>query len=187
MIKVIDNYLPKDIFEELELYTLVRDFNIVDGGNKLFSVLETPEYMYEYLKQDGHDIVFSFIRSAYDGFDEELRVHADNIVNGHRVEIASVLYINDPSGVTSNGTAFYSHLYYGNELPIDCSNEEYDNVILKDANNKSVWKKTDYISSKPNRLLVYDANYFHSKYPSKIKQGVRKVLVTFYIKTKENE
>ena len=185
MIKVIDNYLPKEIFDELELYTLVKDFSIVDGGNKLFSALETPEYMYEYLKQDGYDIVFSFIRSAYKGFDEELRVHADNIVNGHRVVMASVLYINETKGVTKNGTAFYTHSLYGHELPTNCSEEEYNEIILLDANSKSMWKKTDYISSKPNRLLLYDANYFHSKYPSKITQGVRKVLVTFYIKTKE--
>lgn len=187
MIKVIDNYLPKEVFDGLENYTSISDFEIVDGGNKLFSALETPSYMYPYLMQDGYSIVFSFIRSAYDGFDEELRIHADNIINGHRVAIASVLYINYPKGVTKNGTAFYSHKHYGYRLPSNCSEEEYNEIILLDANDKSMWTKTDYISSKPNRLLVYDANYFHSKYPSKIKQGIRKVLVTFYIKNESNE
>ena len=187
MIKVVDNYLPKEVFDKLEYHTISSYFQIVDGGNKFFSALETPVYMYEYLQQDGYDIVFSFIRSAYKGFDDELRVHADNIINGHRVAIASVLYINDAKGVTKNGTAFYTHKHYGHELPSDCSEEEYNEIILLDANEKSMWTKTDYISSKQNRLLVYDANYFHSKYPNKITKGVRKVLVTFYIKSKSNE
>ena len=94
--------------------------------------------------------------------------------------MACVFYINKQDGVTDNGTCFYEHTKYGIKLPENCSDQEFDDLIVNDSNDESKWKRLDYISSRPNRLLMYDSNYFHSKYPKKIEEGVRIVLVCFY-------
>jgi len=177
MINVIDNFLPEEIFKELQEYCYNNNFTIVDIEGKKFSALETPNFVKEYL---GEGLIFSFIRKAYNGFDEDVNIHADNIINGFKSNMAFVLYINKSEGVTKNGTCFYEHITHGIELPKDCTNEEFDRLIIEDSNDNSKWKKMDYISSRPNRLLTYSSNYFHSKYPAKIEKGERIVLVCFY-------
>lgn len=180
MIEVIDNFLPEEVFKELQDYCYNNKFQIVKAGDKEFSVLNIPDSVISYLDIDGYKPVLGFIRNAYDGFDEDIRIHADNIINGDKTAIASVLYINKSEGVTENGTCFYEHKDYGIKLPEDCSDEEFDNLIINDSNDESKWNRLDYISSRPNRLLTYDSNYFHSKYPKKIEEGERIVLVCFY-------
>ena len=182
MISVVDNFLPEDEFKSLQEYCDNNLFEIVNFPGKSFSVLTPPSSVYNYLNIDGYEVILSFVRSAYKGFDDDLRIHADNIVQGKKIDVASVLYINDEDGVTPNGTAFWEHYIYGRSLPIDCTDEEFNNVIEVDANNRSAWIFKDYISSRPNRMLTYDANYFHSKHPAEITEGIRKVLVTFYTK-----
>jgi len=180
MINVIDNFLPEEVFKELQDYCYSNEFNIINAGEKQFSVLNIPEALTDYFKFEGLTPVLGFIRNAYNGFDDELRIHADNIINGEKTSIACVLYINKDEGVTDNGTCFYEHLSLGIELPKDCSNEEFDRLIREDSNDEGKWKRLDYISSRPNRLLMYSSNYFHSKYPAKIERGERIVLVCFY-------
>lgn len=180
MISVQDDFLFSDEFKELQDYCNNNPFQIVEFPGKSFSVLATPSNLYDKLKIQGHEIVLSFIRSAYRGFDSDMWIHADNIVNGKRIDIASVLYINDD--VIENGTAFWDHYIYGKKLPEDCSEDDFNNILIRDADDKTSWIKRDYISSRPNRILTYDANYFHSKFPAEITEGIRKVLVTFYTK-----
>ena len=62
---------------------------------------------------------------------------------------------------------------------IESNAEEFNRMLLEDANDKSKWKLKSVIGYKPNRLLSYPCNYFHSKYPNKFKEP-RKVLVIFY-------
>lgn len=180
MIQVIDNFLPKETFKELQDYCYNNEFNIVKAGEKEFSVLNIPDSMTDHFKFKGLSPVLGFIRNAYDGFDEDIRIHADNIINGEKTSVACVFYINKSEGVTENGTCFYEHKDYGIKLPENCSDEEFDSLIVNDSNDESKWKRLDYISSRPNRLLMYDSNYFHSKYPKKIEDGMRIVLVCFY-------
>ena len=180
MISVVDNFLPEEEFKALQEYCNNNLFQIVYYPEKSFSVLSTPTDLYKHLHMDGYEIVLSFVRSAYKGFDTTLWIHADNIIEGNKIDVASVLYVNDE--ILENGTAFWDHYIYGKKLPKDCSNADFDNILLKDADNRSAWVKRDYISSRPNRMLTYDANYFHSKYPEEITEGIRKVLVTFYTK-----
>ena len=182
MISVVDNFLPEEEFKALQEYCDNNLFEIVSFPGKSFSVLAPPESLYKRLEIDGYEVILSFIRNAYKGFDNDLRIHADNIIQGSKTSIATVLYINNEDGVTPNGTAFWEHYIYGRSLPLDCTEDEFNNIIEVDANNRSAWLKKDYISSRPNRMLTYDANYFHSKYPEEITEGIRKVLVTFYTK-----
>lgn len=178
----IDNFLPEESFKNLQKYCETNDFKIVDAGGKLFSVLETPEFIINFLKEDDYNLILTFLREAHDGFDDQLRIHADNIIMGKKTALAKVLYVNNPDTVSKNGTAFWKHHKHGNFLPEDVSNEEFDRLIIEDSNNIELWDKTALVESKPNRLLTYNSNQFHSKYPANIEKGKRIVLVAFYSK-----
>lgn len=179
MIYIQNNYLPKEIFSKLQNYCFNSEFEIKQVGEKQFSVLKTPDYILPYLQAQGKGLVLTFIRSAYKGFDNELRIHADNKINGETTSLASVLYISN-NDITPNGTRFFKHHHYGIELPRDCSNEEFDRLITEDSNNFDKWSGTDLVNAEPNKLLMYNSQLFHAKYPSEITEGKRIVLVAFY-------
>lgn len=181
MIFIQDNYLPTELFKQLQEHCLNTEFEIIKVGEKEFSTIPTPKEILPFLQAEGYKMTLTFIRSAYKDFDTDYRIHADNIINGEKTAMASVLYINN-NDITSNGTAFFNHNKYGHKLPENCTNEEFDRLLKEDANDISKWKQTDTVYSKPNRLLMYDANYFHAKFPQVIEQGTRIVLVTFYSK-----
>jgi hypothetical protein len=179
---IIDDFLPKNVFKELQDYCKENEFKIVQAGEKQFSTLEIPENIYPYLELEGHEIIFAFIRNAYKEFDNTERIHSDGIIMGKQTNKACVLYINNSHGVTKNGTKFYSHKVHGNFLPDHTSEEEFNRLLTEDAGDPRKWKETHFVKSKPNRMLIYNSRYFHGKYPAKIKDGTRIVLVTFYSK-----
>lgn len=180
MIFIQDDYFEDETFKAIQEYAK-SEFRIVKAGDKEFSVLDTPEQLIPLLQMDGYKLILTFIRSAHKDFDTDLRIHADNIINGEKAEMASMFYISGDE-VSTNGTAFYTHNHYGRKLPADISNDEFDRLILEDSNDSKQWRKQDIVIGVPNRRLLYDANYFHSKFPQVIKKGVRKVLVCFYSK-----
>lgn len=184
MIRVLDNYYPKEVFEYLQHYCDTKPFQMVKAGDKEFCSLPAPEKFEKYTDITGYHTVLSFIRKAYKGFDNEWRIHADNIINGHKIDVATVLYINENEGVTENGTSFWRHKIHGFELNKNIDNKEFDRILTEDSNDLSKWNQTDFISARPNRLLAYDANLFHSKYPQEIEEGERIVMVNFYSKNK---
>lgn len=179
--KITDNFLPKKIFTKLQKHCKGK-FSIVKAGDKKFSILPLPNFVLPFLEIKGYTRIFSFIRSAYKDFDTDYRIHADNIIHGEKVNVASVLYINNSENVTKNGTAFFEHYLHGLELSDCTSNQEFDRLLLEDSNDLSKWKIKDYVESKPNRLLQYNANKFHSKLPKEIEIGTRIVLASFYKK-----
>jgi hypothetical protein len=180
--KITDNFLPTEVFKELQNYCKENEFEIVKAGEKEFSILNVPENIYPFLEIEGYDIIFSFIRNAYKEFDTTWRRHADNIINGYKTDMASVLYINNNTNITKNGTAFYNHIKYGKSLPKNISENEYNRMIIEDSEDDSKWDITQIVEAKPNRMLIYCSQDFHSKYPNKINIGERIVLVSFYIK-----
>lgn len=180
MILVKDDYLPSNIFEELHEYSKKEEFKVIQAGEKGFLTIPTPEKVLPYFQIDGHELFLSFIRKAHKNFDTDLRIHADNIILNKKAVLASILYLNkDSEDITENGTAFYDHKTYGHKLT-DENIDKFDDIITKHSNYQSFWNKTNFISSKENRMLMYDADYFHSKYPAKIEKGERIVLVNFY-------
>ncbi|QRE03526.1 DUF6445 family protein [Flavobacterium psychrophilum] len=181
MIKITDNFLKQKQFENLQEYCK-DEFKIVTVGGKQFSILETPEWVLKHLEIPEHELILTFIRNAYKGFDDEVRIHADNIINGCKTALAQVLYINNSKNITKNGTCFYDHINYGPELPKDISDADFNSLLTNDSNNALLWTKTDVITAKPNRLLTYNSNYFHSKWPASIEEGTRIVLVAFHVK-----
>lgn len=175
--QVIDDFLPNSLFELLRSYTLNSEFQIFDTGEKLFSYIQTPDDVNEYISEKYGEPILTFIRRAYEGFDEDPRIHCDGIISGVKPHNAMVLYLNEPGEVDDNGTAFYRHLEHG--WVFNSDEEEFNRLLLEDANDISKWDIVSYVSSKPNRALIYDCNMFHSKYPYKITGGVRYVLVAF--------
>jgi hypothetical protein len=180
MKEIKDNFLPKEVFQQLKEYCIDKEFQQIKIGEKEFLILDTPIFVYGHLLIDGYEIILSFIRKAHKDFDRDWRIHADNIINGSKSNIASVLYID--SSDSYNGTAFWKHHQYGDSLPENITNEEFDSLLVNDANNLEKWKLTCIIPNYENRMLQYNSNNFHSKYPNIIKQGERIVLVTFYKK-----
>lgn len=179
---VTNDFLPDDVFKRLQDYCKESEFEIVSAGGKEFSVLDIPEEVASFLELEDHEIVLAFIRNAYNEFDNKERIHCDGIIMDRRINKASVLYINNNSGVTKNGTKFYSHKKHGLFLPDEAGEEEFNRLIEEDSDDTRKWVETHYVKAKPNRRLLYNARYFHGKYPAKIKEGVRIVLVCFYAK-----
>lgn len=182
MIEVKDNFLDKSIFLELQKYCKDGNFEIIEAGDKKFSVLPVPEHITPYLQKEGHEIILTFIRKAWKDFDTDMRAHCDGIILDKQTSLASVLYINNEEDVSENGTCFYSHTVHGDSFPENGSKEEFNRLLLEDSNNAEKWIKISEVLSKPNRLLTYKASLFHGKWPSKIERGDRIVLVTFYCK-----
>jgi hypothetical protein len=176
------NFLSEENFERLQKYCYNTDFKITQVGEKLFSLLQTPEFILEFLAIKNHTLILSFIRESYDGFESKLNIHADNRLEGEKVALASVLYINYPEEVTLNGTAFYKHHIHGTQLPDNCSDEEHNRLLIEDANDYNKWTLEDYAPNIPNSIVNYNGSLFHSKFPANIDKGLRIVLVAFYKK-----
>lgn len=180
MIHIENNFLPQELFEELQDYCLNTNFERVQSGEKEFDFLKVPDNILPYLKEDKHELIVTFIRRALPDFDTDLRVHADNIIQGEKTALAKVLFINPKGNASENGTAFWEHITHGLELPKDVTNEEFDRLITEDSNDWKKWNIRQVFHSEPNKLLTYSSNLFHSKYPAKITHGERIVLVAFY-------
>lgn len=181
MIHVIDNFLPGAIFERLQQHCKTEEWSLITAGDKQFSTIDVPEEVEGLLNLPGNDIVLTFIRRAYKGFDNDLRIHCDGIIMNRETSYASVLYLNNEGECTPSGTAFYDHEKHG---PIfSDSEEEFNRLLLEDSNDETKWKIQDYIQARPNRLLTYDSSMFHAKFPKEIEKGERIVLVCFYSKS----
>lgn len=178
--KVEDNFLSEKDFADLLSFVNKEEFIEIGGEDKKFLAVITPDEIREKMELLGYKTVFSFIRKAHKDFDTDPNIHADGVVLNENVDVASVLYITT-SG-TTNGTAFYSHHHYGEHMPADISEEEFDRLLLEDSNDLSKWDLSELVLNRPNRLLQYDAKSFHSKYPPVIEEGERVVMATFYKK-----
>jgi hypothetical protein len=126
------------------------------------------------------DKILSFIRVATDKLDTDWRIHSDLNIMGQRPDRASVLYMSPRIMNDLHGTAFWSHKTYGNYLPKNVTDEEFNKMITSEANEIDQWQLRSVIGYEQNRLVDYDANYFHSKYPNKAWEDGRIVYVIFY-------
>ncbi|MDR2223576.1 MAG: hypothetical protein LBE34_12730 [Flavobacteriaceae bacterium] len=180
MIQTENNFLPQKVFEELQNYCQKSEFERINLGEKEFEFLKVPDDVLSYLQEEKHDLIVTFIRRATPDFDTDLRIHSDNIIQGEKTSLAKVLYLNQKGTVSENGTAFWNHHIYGEELPKDVTDEEFNRLITEDANDWKKWSIQKVFYSEPNKLLTYSSNLFHSKYPARIVSGERIVLVVFY-------
>ena len=187
MIYIKDNFLDKDFFDIIKNHLNENEFKKIDVGDTFFYIQESDDSFDEYMRLRLEEIenrklkrVFSFFRVATDKLDTEWRIHSDLNVNGERPDRALVLYLSPTERTDLHGTAFWEHHMYGEELPLEITDKEYDNTILLDSHDLDKWDLKSVIGYAENRLVSYPANYFHSKYPNVGWKEGRKVFVMFY-------
>jgi len=182
MIYIKDNFLPHNLYKELLNYC--DTFKEVKTPDKSFWVKEIPSELIHYIEKcleeiEGRNIksILCFAREAKQGQDNEWRIHNDTIIEDQQPERAMVLFVKANEDKL-HGTAFWEHENYGHTYT-ESNNEEFNRMLIEDANDKSKWKLNSIIGYKDNRLLSYPCNYFHSKYPKEYTDQ-RIVVVMFY-------
>lgn len=192
MIKVVDNFLSEHIYKYEKRKLLDSEFEKVIVGGKDFHIVAPDETFLNYVlgkleTEMNSDIklILGFFRLATNEIDTDWRIHSDLNINGQRPTHAGVLYfsekkndvfkiepdlsnqiINDEVYAEIYGTAFWSHVEHGSRLNAETTDEEYNELLAVDANDVSRWNLDSVVSAKENRLLVYEASLFHSKYPN---------------------
>ena len=182
MIYIVDNFLPDVLYKSLLGYC--NEFSEVKYPDKSFWVKELPDNFQKYIlekleKIEGKKLknILCFAREAKKDQDNSWRIHNDTIIEGQQPDRALVLYVKSNEDKL-NGTAFWEHQNYGHTY-IKSNTEEFNRMLLEDANDKSKWKLNSVVGYKDNRLLSYPCDYFHSKYPNEYKDQ-RIVVVMFY-------
>ena len=182
MIYIVDDFLPDNLLTDL--YNYIDEFTEVKTPGKSFWIKKLPEDFINYMvkrleKIEGKKIknILSFVREANENQDDEWRIHNDTVIENQQPDRAVVFYLKSNESEL-NGTALWEHKKYGDQYNNN-SIEEFNRLLIEDANDESKWNLKTIIGSKDNRLLSYPCNYFHSKYPNKFNKQ-RIVLVMFY-------
>tara|TARA_R100001244_G_scaffold108672_1_gene80413 strand:- start:286 stop:915 length:630 start_codon:yes stop_codon:yes gene_type:complete len=205
MIYVLDDFLDQELFKILKKGAtkfVKKDFNAGDENSKhkrTFWVKPPSKAFNDLMVNKLSEIeggqvinILSFFREARKNQDNEWRIHNDLAINGQQPDKAIVFHIKCPKQKGINGTALWEHKKHGdiykgkisklNHIPTlkNIKDEkEFHRLLKKDANNRDKWILKSVIGAKPNRLLSYPSEYFHSKYPEEF-VGQRVVFVMFY-------
>ena len=186
MIYFLDNFLDQDMLQVTQNY-LNEPFQKVISGGKDFYVLDSNEDFDKYILSlleyhEGVELenILSFFRVATDELDTNWRIHSDLNIKGQRPDRAIVLYLSPRELEELHGTAFWEHDIYGSQLPAKTTDEEYDQMLEKDAEMLDKWRLSSVVGYEENRVVSYPSSYFHSKYPNKGWPEGRKVFVMFY-------
>tara|TARA_R110000824_G_scaffold301168_1_gene489190 strand:- start:170 stop:736 length:567 start_codon:yes stop_codon:yes gene_type:complete len=188
MIYIIDDFLDKKLFNVInnnlgnfkKISTKDKDFWTIEPSNEFI------DYMVKRLSyEENADIenILSFFRESKQDQDNKWRIHNDSIIYNKQPNRALVFYLSDNNYKELNGTAFWKHKFYGDKFDESQSTEEFNRMLVEDANDLSKWELKSVIGHKKNRLLSYPCEYFHSKYPNEFIES-RKVFVMFYKSTK---
>ena len=183
MIYIIDDFLSKKTFEIVK--NNKENFKKVDFPDKSFWIKEpSPEFIAHFEDRlgaiEGNEVmnIIAFFREAKEGQDNKWRIHNDTIIEQQQPDRALVFCIKSPSDEL-NGTALWEHKEYGDTFTEPENPEEFNRLLKEDANDRDKWNLKSIIGFKPNRLISYPCEYFHSKYPNEFK-GSRVVFVMFY-------
>ena len=190
MIYFIDDFLPSYILDETIKDLSSQDYEEFKTPGKSFYIQAATHVFVNHVcgalsEFEGNtvDPILGFFRVSNDILDTNWRIHSDLNIQGEKPDRALVLYISPREIDELHGTALWEHKTYGKALPKDTTNEEYDRMILNEAENLDMWTLNSVIGYEQNRAISYPANYFHSKYPNKSWKSGREVFVMFY-KTK---
>lgn len=92
---------------------------------------------------------------------------------------ALVVYLNAPN----SGTAFWKHKELGIES-LDIPTVEVVEKLELDWEHPSKWEQTAFIEGKPNRAVIYNSSWFHSRFPfqaaGETPEDGRLVVVAFF-------
>jgi hypothetical protein len=175
---VADDFLPfpESIRKQaLELPYLEREF----AGERYRGVAELPHFgPWELLANAvGYNVepTMSFFRRGEPGDHPTVWIHADRAAGS----AAAVLYFDHVGG-----TAFWRHRSTGwEELPpADQLGEEPEKVcaeLNRQGADAAAWEMTGYVAAKPNRLITYPADVFHSRWPLELRTR-RHIWVAFF-------
>ena len=187
MIYFVDDFLEHDLFEGITNNLNNDEYREYKTPGKSFWVQESSEEFNNYVLQklekiEGNKLenILGFFRISNDVVDTNWRIHSDLIIMGEQPDRALVLYISPRKLNELHGTALWEHKNYGKSLPKETTNEEYDRMILKEAENLDMWRLNSVIGYDKNRAVSYPAHYFHSKYPNKSWEEGRQIFVMFY-------
>ena len=187
MIYIVDDFVPKGLFNILQEYLGSGEFNEVISGGKDFYIKESLPDFDEYVlhalsKIEGKKLynILSFFRTSNDDLDTTWRIHSDLNINGEKPDRALVLYMSPREKEDLHGTALWEHDVYGREIPKDTTDEDYDRMIDVDAEDTDRWRLSTVVGYEENRLVSYPSSYFHSKYPNVSWKEGRNVFVMFY-------
>lgn len=187
MIYFVDDFLDKDLFKITKQQLDSNKYVEYKTPGKSFWVQEASQEFINYIISkleiiEGKKIesILGFFRISNEDVDTEWRIHSDLNIAGQKPDRAIVLYMSPKEINQLHGTALWEHKYYGKSLPKDTSNEEYDRMIYKEAENLNMWRLNSVIGYEENRIISYPAHYFHSKYPNKSWKNGREVFVMFY-------
>lgn len=178
-----DNFMSDAVLAET--IKLTKDnFKWEEAGDKKFYCQHPPESLKELFTATvvhhlGVDVehIFSFIRRATDEIDTDWNIHADQFVNGDVPSIAAVWCLSEKPEYLLNGTAFWTHKEHGTHLTGDVEGYEAQRAHENDLDQ---FELDNIISYKQNRVIIYDANRFHSAYPNRAWSEGRDVMAAFF-------
>ena len=187
MIYFIDDFLDNDLFKNTAEDLNDNDYIEYKTPGKSFWVQESSGDFNDYVLQKLEEVegnklenILGFFRVSNDVVDTNWRIHSDLNIQGEQPDRALVLYISPRKRNELHGTALWRHKTYGKSLPKETTNEEFDRMITKEAENLDMWTIDSVVGYEENRAISYPAHYFHSKYPNKSWKEGRQVFVMFY-------
>ena len=155
MIHVIDNFLEEAYYVKESLKLQKGKNNAVLVGDKVFHVQEASDVFVkkvinklEKIEQRKIDPILYFFRCATDVLDVNWRIHSDYIINGVHPKRACVYYMSKSQLDELNGTAFWEHHEYGDSLPKNVTNDEFDRMIIKESEDLTKWKLKTVVDRK---------------------------------------
>jgi hypothetical protein len=187
MIYFIDNFLDNNLFKETTNKLNSDEYFEYKTPGKSFWIQESNNDFNNYIlnkleKIEGNKLenILGFFRVSNDVVDTNWRIHSDLNIQGEQPDRALVLYISPRKSDELHGTALWRHKVYGKSLPKKTTDEEFDRMIIKEAENLDMWTIDSVMGYEENRAISYPAHYFHSKYPNKSWKEGRQVFVMFY-------
>ena len=171
-ILVIDNFLARPLsFRDKALSLPFYDIKFLDGETyKRIHPRSTDEFKrsLEQAMQGSIEQQYSLLRLNYAGEKPNNAIHSDNDCGGY----AAILYLSLPEHC-QGGTALWRHRETGLEYfpseqetrRLGRSPKRLLETLSRDWNRPEAWERTETSEMKFNRLIVYPANYFHSRWP----------------------
>lgn len=95
-------------------------------------------------------------------------IHVDHVFSPH----VAIVYLSDPETIPSgSGTAFWRHKKYGWETMPNAGELMAVGLTIQGFiehwKDPDLWDQIDLIEEKWNRLAIFEANRFHSRWPMK--------------------
>jgi hypothetical protein len=139
---------PKVAYENVNVHLKYPDFAI--GLQNVFGAVL--------------DIELEAFRHGFKGSQLHNKVHSDHCCSS----LAAVMYFNDIEDC-EGGTAFWRHKKHHWEF--QPTQEELDSVgytlgeLAEDWHNEEAWDMVSLAGMRPNRIIVYPSQAFHSRFP----------------------